>query len=102
MSRWIAGTLSDQLYFAAPSTLSDYERSRLRHGTSRRSHTVRSVLHRLPGISPRLRSLARPEWPRPPIPDELALDRSRIEAAISAFLARKESRRNTKVSSTPS
>jgi hypothetical protein len=25
MSRWIANTLSDQLYFAAPSTLSDYE-----------------------------------------------------------------------------
>jgi len=25
MSRWIACTLSDQLYFAAPSTLSDYE-----------------------------------------------------------------------------
>jgi hypothetical protein len=25
MSRWIASTLSDQLYFAAPSTLSDYE-----------------------------------------------------------------------------
>lgn len=25
MSRWIAGTLEDQLYFAAPSTLSDYE-----------------------------------------------------------------------------
>src|SRR6266404_581940 len=25
MSRWVASTLSDQLYFAAPSTLSDYE-----------------------------------------------------------------------------
>jgi len=25
MSRWIASTLSDELYFAAPSTLSDYE-----------------------------------------------------------------------------
>jgi hypothetical protein len=25
MSRWVANTLSDQLYFAAPSTLSDYE-----------------------------------------------------------------------------
>ena len=25
MSRWLASTLSDQLYFAAPSTLSDYE-----------------------------------------------------------------------------
>ena len=25
MSRWIANTLSDELYFAAPSTLSDYE-----------------------------------------------------------------------------
>jgi hypothetical protein len=25
MSRWLANTLSDQLYFAAPSTLSDYE-----------------------------------------------------------------------------
>jgi hypothetical protein len=71
MSRWIASTLSDQLYFAAPSTLSDYETLSAPPRHIQKIITL-CILYCI-GFQEFLRSCALPldQDGREPIPDEL-------------------------------